>query len=77
MLCNEAGNETLLRFVQSANALCPILVTPDGNDTEVIPVLPSNAPIPIAVMFSEPILDGTATFPPLPVYSLRTPFETE
>ena len=75
MLSSEEGSETLLRFVHSEKASVPIFVTVDGNETEVISVLPSNALEPTAVTVWLPIFEGIATLPPLPVYSLITPDE--
>ena len=52
--------------MQSANASCPIFLTPTGRLTDLSEVLPENAPLPIEVTDDEPIFYGTVTLPPLP-----------
>ena len=42
-----AGIEIADKLVQFANALSPMLVTPDGIDIELSPEQPENAPLPM------------------------------
>ena len=62
--------------MQSANASCPIFLTPTGRLTDLSEVLHENAPLPIEVTDDEPIFYGTVTLPPLPLYSVSTPPDT-
>ena len=68
MFVTEPGTFMDPRLVQFANAFSPIVVTPEGMDTEVIVLLPLKALDAISVTF-----DGMVMAPPPPVYPVSFP----
>ena len=57
----------LVKLLQKANELYPMLVTLFGIVMLVIAILPENAFAPMAKTGSPPIVDGMITAPPVPV----------
>ena len=68
MFVTEPGTLMEPRFVQFANAPSPIVVTPEGIETDVMVLLPLKAFDAISVT-----LEGIVMAPPPPVYPVSFP----